>query len=68
MLKLVNLLETMFDDLDLEDIDLEQLETDATKALRKEAAKAEEVGVMAAHSPIPADKITHVVIIQYQFL
>ena len=62
MQKLVDLLETMFGDLDLEDIDLEQLETDATKALHKEAAKAEEVAVAATHGPILADKIMHVVI------
>ena len=62
MQKLVNLLETMFGDLDLEDIDLGQLETDATKALFKEAAKAEEVAVVATQGPILADKITCVVI------
>ena len=62
MQKLVDLLETMFGDLDLEDIDLEQLETDTNKALCKEAAKAEEVAVAAAHGPIPVDKITCVVI------
>ena len=60
MQKLVDLLETMFDDLDLEDIDLEQLETDAIKALCQEAASAEEAAAMAPHGSILADKIMHV--------
>ena len=36
--KLIDLLETMFGDLDLEDTDPEQLESDTTKALGQEAA------------------------------
>ena len=59
---LVDLLETMFRDLDLEDVNLEQLETEATQVLREEAHKAEGTSVAAEHGPIPADKITHVVI------
>ena len=60
--RLMDLLETMFENLDLEEVDLEQLETHTTKALHQEAAKAEEAAVTAKHDSIPADKITHVVI------
>ena len=62
MQKLVDLLETMFGDLDLEDVDPEQLETDATKALHHEAAKTKEAAITAEHGPILADKITRVTI------
>ena len=48
----------MFGDLDLKDTDPEQLESDATKALRQEAAKAEEAAVSATHGPVPADQTT----------
>ena len=58
--KLIDLLETMFGDLDLEDMDPKHLESDDTKALRQEVAKAEEAAILATHGPIPADKITHV--------
>ena len=60
--KLVDLLETMFRDLDLEDVNLEQLETKATQVLWEEAHKAEGTSVAAEHGPILADKITHVVV------
>ena len=56
--KLVDLLETMFRDLDLEDTDSEQLELDVTKALRQEAAEAEELAVSATHGPIAANGVT----------
>ena len=62
MQKLVDLLETMFGDLDLEDIDPEQLETDAIKALHQKATEAEEAAILAEHGPIPADKITCITI------
>ena len=48
----------MFGDLDLKDTDPEHLQSDVTKALRQEAAKAEEVVVLAAHDPVPTDRIT----------
>ena len=55
---LIDLLETMFGDMDLDDIDIGELETGPTKELQKEAAAAEEASVAAKHGPIPADKIT----------
>ena len=58
--KLVDLLETMFGDLDPEEVDPEQLESKTIKILRQEAAKAEEMAAAAIHGPIPADKITRV--------
>ena len=51
-------LEMMFGDLDLEDMDPKQLESDVTKALRQEAAKAEEAAVSATHGHIPTDRVT----------
>ena len=61
--KLINLLETMFGDLYTEDLELEQFESDTTKALCQEAAKAEGASVMAEHGPILTDKITCVMVI-----
>ena len=58
--KLIDLLETMFGDLDPEEVDPEQLESETTKALRQEAAKAEETAVTAMHGPILADQVTRV--------
>ena len=55
-------LKTMFGDMDLDDIDIGELETEATKELQKEAATAEEASVVTEHRPIPADKITQVFI------
>ena len=54
--KLIDLLETMFGDLDIK-------ESDATKALCQEAAKAEEASVTAEHGPIPSNEFTHVMVI-----
>ena len=62
MQKLVDLLKTMFGDLDLEDVNPEQLETDAIKALHQKATEAEEAAILAKHGPIPADKIRHITI------
>ena len=58
--RLIDLLETMFGDLDLENVDPEQLESATTKVLRQEAAKNEEAAVTVAHGPILADQITRV--------
>ena len=52
----------MFGDLDLEDVNLEQLETEATQVLQEEARKSEETSVAAEHGPILADKITRVIV------
>ena len=58
--KLIDLLETMFGDLDTKEVDPEQLESEPTKTLRQEAAKAKEMTAVAIHGPIPADQITRV--------
>ena len=50
----------MFGDLDLEDLDLEELETTMTKNLHQAVAQAEEASVSQEHGPIPADKVTRV--------
>ena len=62
MQKLVDLLETMFGDLDPEDVNPEQLETDAIKALHQKATAAEEAAISAEHGSIPIDKITCITI------
>ena len=59
----MDLLEMMFGDLDIEDLEPEQFEYSSTKALHQEAAKAEEASVAAEHSPIPLDAVTHVMVI-----
>ena len=58
--KFYNLLEDMFGDLDLEDLDPEELETTATKSLCQAAAQAEEASISQEHGPIPADKVTRI--------
>ena len=52
------MLENMFGDFDLDDLDPQQLETDATKTLHQEAGQAEEALVSKEHGAIPKDKIT----------
>ena len=61
--KLMGLLEMMFGDLNIEDLEPEQFECSSTKALCQEAAKAEEASVATKHGPIPLDAITHVMVI-----
>ena len=56
------MLENMFGDFDLDDLDPQQLETDATKNLHQEAGQAEEASVSKEHGAIPKDKITHIVV------
>ena len=51
----------MFGDMDLKDIDIIELVTEATKELCQQAAKAEEDSV-SADSSIPKDKVTRVLI------
>ena len=59
----MDLLETMFGDLDIEDLEPEQFESSTTKALHQEATKVEEAFVAAEHGPISSDAITHVMVI-----
>ena len=56
------MLESMFGDFDLDDLDPQQLEMDATKNLHQEAGQAKEVSVSKEHGAIPKDKITHIVV------
>ena len=58
--KFINLLEDMFGNLDLEDLDLEELETTATKTLHQAVAQAEEASISKEYGPIPADKVSPV--------
>ena len=60
--KFINLLETMFRDLDIDDIDILELETETTKGLGEEAEIAETTSVVAETGTIPKDKITRVYI------
>ena len=62
MQKFIDLLETMFGDLDIDDIDILELETETTKGLCKEAEMAETAFVVAETGAIPKDKITRVYI------
>ena len=53
---LIDLLKTMFGDMDLEDIDISELESETTEELHQEAAKAEEVSVASEHGSILTDE------------
>ena len=55
--KFIDMLESMFGDFDLDDLDPQQLETDATKTLCQEAGQAEEASVSKEHGAIPKNKI-----------
>ena len=44
--------------MDLEDIDITELESEATKGLCQETAKAEEASAVLEHGPIPKDEVT----------
>ena len=66
--KLMDLLETMFGDLDNEDLEPEQFESSSTKALHQEAAKAEEASVATVHGPISSDAVTHIMVISTPIL
>ena len=58
----MDLLEMMFRDLDIEDLEPEQFESSSTKIPHQEATKVEEASVVTEHSPIPSDAITRVMI------
>ena len=60
--KCIDLLESMFRDFDLDDLDPQQLEMDGTKNLHQEAEQVEEASVSKEHGAIPRDKITCIVI------
>ena len=56
------MLESMFGDFDLDNLDPQPLETDATKTLHQEAGQASEAPVSKEHGAIPKDKITQIVV------
>ena len=60
MQKLIDLLETMFGEMDIEDIDLSKMETETTRDLRKEAEAAEAASTAAETGATFKDKITRV--------
>ena len=60
--RLIDMLESMFGDVDEDDMDPQQLETEETKAQCHEAARAEEASISKEHGAIPEDKITRVIV------
>ena len=58
--KFVDLLESMFGDVDIDDLDPQQLETKPIQAMHEEASQAKEASVSKEHGPIPKDKVTHI--------
>ena len=58
--KLIDLLETMFGDMDIDDIDLSKLEMETTQNLHKEAETAEAASTAIKTGAISKDKITRV--------
>ena len=60
--KFIDHLETMFGDLDIDDIDILELETKTTKGLCKGAEMVKTASVVAETGAIPKDKITRVYI------
>ena len=56
--KLIDLLETMFRDMDMDDIDLSELEVETTQNLCKEAEMAEAASTAIKTGAISKDKIT----------
>ena len=60
--RLIDMLESMFGDVDEDDMDPQQLETEETKAQCHEAARAEEASISKEHGAIPEDRITHVIV------
>ena len=60
MQKLIDLLETMFGEMDIEDIDLSEMETETTRDLRKEAEAAEAASTAVETGAISKDKTMRV--------
>ena len=55
------MLESIFGEIDEEDLDPQQLESEETTAQHHEAAQAEEASVSKEHGAIPEDRITRVI-------
>ena len=62
MQKLIDLLETMFGDMDMDDIDISELEAETTQNLCKEAEMAEAASMVTETGAISKDKVTRVYI------
>ena len=60
--KFVDLLESMFGDVDIDDLDPQQLETKSIQAMCEEARQAEEASMSKEHGPIPKDKVTRIMV------
>ena len=60
--KFIDMLQSMFGDFDLDDLDPQQLKTDTMKNLCWEAGQAEEASVSKEHGAISKDKITRIVV------
>ena len=60
--KFTDLLESMFGDVDIDDLDLQQLETKPIQAMHEEASQAEEASMSKEHGPILKDKVTHITV------
>ena len=60
MQKLIDLLETMFGDMDMDDINISELEAETTRNLCKEAEMAEAASMATETRAISKDKITRV--------
>ena len=60
MQKLIDLLETMFGEMDIEDIDLSEMEKETTRDLRKEAEVAEAASTAVETGATSKDKMTRV--------
>ena len=60
MQKLIDLLETMFGDMDMDDINISELEAETTRNLRKEADMVEAASIATETGAISKDKITRV--------
>ena len=58
--KLIDLLETMFGEVDIEDIDLSEMETETTRDLRKEAEAVEAASTTVETGATSKDKTTRV--------
>ena len=60
--KFVDLLESMFGDVDIDDLDPQQLETKPIQAMHEEASQAEEASVSKEHGLILKDKVTRITV------
>ena len=60
--KFIDLLESMFGDVNIDGLDPQQLETKSIQTMREEASQAEEASVSKEHGPISGDKVTRITV------